>query len=242
LTQSILTLAVCEVIQATPRSKIIRLDLAGHPFSFVAGQAVFIRRHGGSRWVPYSIASSPEEVAQTGCLELLVQTDHEPGRAGPIGQLRKGGLIDVDGPVGRFLFPRDPEERRFLFVAGGTGISPLRAMLWHLLLDATRPRPEYIGLMYSARTPDEFAYAAELMALAEEGRLDLKCTVTRGESDGEWSGERGRIDRRQLGLMIGDARILCFVCGPPDLVRDVPLLLADLGVARQRVRVEEWTN
>ena len=42
-----------------------------------------------------------------------------------------------------------PEERRFLFIAGGTGISPLRAMLHHAL---TVPHDE-IGLLYSARTP-----------------------------------------------------------------------------------------
>jgi ferredoxin-NADP reductase len=228
-------------MQATPRSKIVRLDLAGRRFPFVSGQAVFVRRHGASRWLPYSIASAPEEVAQSGCIELLVQ-DPEAGAERPTAEVQPGALFDVDGPVGRFLFPREPEERRFLFVAGGTGISPLRAMLWHLLLDATRPKPEYIGLIYSARTPDEFAYAAELTALADEGRIDLKCTVTRAESDGAWSGGRGRIDRRQLGLMVGDPKTLCFVCGPPDLVRDVPLLLESLGIARERVRIEEWTS
>jgi ferredoxin-NADP reductase len=76
--------------------------------------------------------------------------------------------------------------------------------------------------------------------LAEEGRLDLRCTVTRAEIDHAWPGGRGRIDRQQLGEMITDEKTLCFVCGPPDLVRDVPLLLEELGVARARVRVEEW--
>jgi ferredoxin-NADP reductase len=240
VTPSELTLAVREVIDATPRSKIIRLDLGAQQFPFTAGQAVLLRRHDGSRWVPYSLASSPEEVARAGWLELLVQAEPRLSDPGVVDELRPGTLLDVRGPIGHFLFPRAPEERRFLFVAGGTGIAPLRAMLWHLLLDTKRQSPDYIGLIYSARTQEEFAYAPELTMLAEEGRLDLRCTVTRAEIDHAWPGGRGRIDRQQLGEMITDEKTLCFVCGPPDLVRDVPLLLEELGVARARVRVEEW--
>jgi NAD(P)H-flavin reductase len=239
VTPSVLNLPIREVVDATPRSKIVRIDLEGQPFAFAAGQAVLVRTGDGSRWVPYSIASSPEEVARSGSLELLIQAN-PPGRAAD--ELGQGARVDVHGPIGRFWFPPGPGERRFLFVAGGTGIAPLRAMLWHLLLDASRPRPEYLGLIYSARTPDEFAYAPELTSLAAEGRLDLKYTVTRADRDGEWAGGRGRIDRRQLGEMLGEPAPLCFVCGPPDLVRDVPLLLEDLGVARERIRIEEWTG
>ena len=42
-------------------------------------------------------------------------------------------MVDVEGPLGSFTFPADPEERRFVFIAGGTGIAPLRAMLRHAL-------------------------------------------------------------------------------------------------------------
>ena len=33
---------------------------------------------------------------------------------------------------------------------------------------------------------------------------------------------------------------LCFVCGPPALVDDVPALLVEIGIARERIRIEEW--
>jgi ferredoxin-NADP reductase len=242
VTGSSFTLPVLEVVDATPRSKIVRLGFADRPFSFTAGQAVLVRRQGGSRWIPYSITSAPEEVDRSGQLELLIQADSASAPDRTAADLRTGTLFEVNGPTGRFLFPRAPEERRFLFVAGGAGIAPLRAMLWHLLLDGSRPRPDYVGLLYSARRPDEFAYASELMRLADDGRLDLKFTVTRADGDGNWSGGRGRIDRRQLVDMVADPETLCFVCGPPDLVREVPLLLEDLGVARRRVRIEEWST
>ena len=97
--------------------------------------------------------------------------------------------VDVEGPVGSFTFPPAPAEHRFLFVAGGTGIAPLRAMLHEAL---ARPAPTQISVIYSARTPNEFAYGPELRALAAAGRLSLWQTVTR-EAEEHWDGAQGRI-------------------------------------------------
>ena len=138
--------------------------------------------------------------------------------------------------MGSFTFPADPEERRFLFIAGGTGIAPLRAMLRHAL--AIRHRE--IGLVYSARTPDDFAYEAEWRALAREGRIDLRQTITRTGGDASWTGGRGRIGRAELQPLVHDPATLCFICGPQALVDETTKPLEDLGVARARIRIEEW--
>jgi hypothetical protein len=34
---------------------------------------------------------------------------------------------------------------------------------------------------------------------------------------------------------------MCFVCGPPALVEEMPRLLGELGIAPHRIRIEEWT-
>ena len=77
---------------------------------------------------------------------------------------------------GSFTFPRHPHERRFVFIAGGTGIAPLRSMLWHALLAG---RDGHVGLIYSVRSPEEFAYMPEFQRLEDEGRIDFRHTVTR---------------------------------------------------------------
>ena len=74
-----------------------------------------------------------------------------------------------------FTFPPAPEERRFVFIAGGTGIAPLRAMMQRALHLPHRN----VGLFYSVRTPDEFAYETELRALAQRGEMRGSQTVTR---------------------------------------------------------------
>jgi NAD(P)H-flavin reductase len=230
----VLTLPIREVLPATPRARIARLDLNSHAFDFAAGQAVLVATHGLDDRRPYSIAVAPEDARRDRYIELLVGID-PGGLPGPHLRLEPGGLVDIEGPLGAFTFPVAPEEQRFVFIAGGTGIAPLRAMLRHAL---TIPHRN-IGLFYSARTPDEFAYEEELRSLAIAGDIELRQTVTRA-SEADWTGWRGRLGRDALEELVHDPATLCFVCGPRALVDEMPRLLAELGIARARIRIEEW--
>jgi ferredoxin-NADP reductase len=232
----LVTLPIREILPATPRARIVRLDLRGlaEPFRYDAGQAVLIAGHGRTPRRPYSIAASPESAARDGWLELLVGIGDD-GRPWAHLTLEAGALVDVEGPYGSFTFPASPAERRFVFVAGGTGIAPLRAMIQQAL---AIPHAD-IGVLYSARTPGEFAYGDELRALAETGRIALRQTVTRAD-DGPWSGARGRIGPADLAPLVHDPATRCFICGPPALVDEIPRILRSLGVPRERIRIEEW--
>jgi ferredoxin-NADP reductase len=232
----LLTLRIREVLPATPRARVVHIDLGAHDFPYQPGQALLISNHGHERRRPYSIAVAPEDAHRDRRLELLVGVDAD-GRAGPHLTLEPGVTVDVEGPLGRFTFPADPEEDRFVFIAGGTGIAPLRAMLRHALHAPHRQ----IGLLYSARTPGDFAYERELQSLAQEGRIELRQTVTRDVAPEDWNGRRGRIGRQELAPLIHDPATMCFICGPPALVEEIPRLLDDLGIARQRIRIEEWS-
>jgi ferredoxin-NADP reductase len=141
----------------------------------------------------------------------------------------------VRGPFGRFTFPSRSADTDFLFIAGGTGIAPLRAMIRH---GRTRAHGVF-RLLYSARTPLDFAYRGELCGMARRGEIELMLTATRDVTK-RWKGERGRITRAQLAVLIGEVAPLCFVCGPASMVDEVPRMLRDLGIDRSRIFVEEW--
>jgi NAD(P)H-flavin reductase len=230
----VLTLPIREVLPATPRARIARLDLDGHAFEYAPGQAVSIATHGQDKRRPYSIAAAPEDARRDGWLELLVGVAAD-GTPGSHLTLAPGALVDVEGPLGSFTFPPAPVERRFVFIAGGTGIAPLRAMMQRALHLPHRN----IGLFYSVRTPDEFAYEMELRGLADAGEIELRQTVTRA-TDMDWTGPRGRLNREALEELIHDPATLCFVCGPPALVDEMPKILAGLGIPRERIKIEEW--
>jgi ferredoxin-NADP reductase len=211
------------------------VSLGGARFPYRAGQAVYLGQPASAGPVPYSIASAPEESRREGHLEFLIKTD-DPGKPSAAVTVGRGGTLAVEGPFGSFVFPERPAEREFLFVAGGTGIAPLRSMIRHALETQSAGR---LHLLYSARTPADFAYLPELRQIARAGRLQLALTATR-EVPAGWRGERGRITPERLAPLIEAPETLCFVCGPAAMVDAVPRMLLGLGIDRSRIRIEEW--
>src|SRR5438093_8865323 len=93
-----------EVLPATPRPRIVRLDLAGRRFDYVAGQAVQVATNGHQARRPYSLAAAPEDARRDDCLELLVGVDLN-GAPGTHLSLAPGRVVDVEGPLGSFTIP-----------------------------------------------------------------------------------------------------------------------------------------
>lgn len=233
----LLTATLESVLPATPRAYLLRVA-PEHPLAFAAGQAAAIGQPGQGLRRPYSIAVGPEEAARDRRLEFLVGAGPD-GSVGPhLPELAVGMTLDLEGPFGTFTFPADPPERHFLFVAGGSGVAPLRSMLHHALSGDPSWR---LSMIYSARTPDEFAFDTELTALAADKRIRYRRTATRDPGP-DWAGDRGRVSRALLETVVEDDATLCFVCGPESLVHEVPRMLLEMGVAPGRVRVDEWAG
>jgi NAD(P)H-flavin reductase len=229
-------LRVSSVRTATRSSRVVRVQLAGTPFPFRPGQSVMLGPRAQSARAPYSIACSPEDATRDSTLEFLIKTD-AAGRWGEdFEPLHRGDWLGVGGPFGTFAFPESPRERRCLFIAGGTGIAPIRSMIRHATAARVGGR---IRLLYSARTPDDFAYLPELRGMARRGEIELSLTATRHMTP-RWRGSKGRIVPPQLALLVDDPATLCFICGPASMVEDIPPLLKQLGVDKSRILLEDW--
>ena len=230
------TFRISHVKRATTSTRIVRIDLDGFPFDYVAGQAATLGLAGQIGTVPYSIASSPEETRAHGWLEFLIKVEPSGRWGHRFDRLARGLRVTLDGPFGTFTFPQRVRERRFLFIAGGTGISPIRAMLRHI--EGARI-PGHARVLYSARTPLDFPYLPELRRMAREGLAEVTLTATR-EVGARWRGRRGRIGANLLAPLVDHPETLCFVCGPAAMVADVPRALTTLGIPEARIRIEEW--
>ena len=234
----LLSLSILDARYETPRNRVIRLDLGNVRFDFDAGQYVLLGQQGAAEARPYSVACSPEQCRRERALEFLIQVADD-GTPGPhLPRLQTGERVEVDGPEGQFVLPTGRLGGDLLLVAGGTGVAPLRAMLWRVLEAGEGAR---VGLVLSGRTPDDLPYAREFRTLANERRIHLVETVTR-EAPDSWQGIRGRIGRAQLEAAMTGPQPLCYVCGPDSLVEDVPRLLAALGVPPSRVYTEHWAD
>lgn len=225
---------VISVRRATPTTRIVRIR-PHQPFTYRAGQVAELGPDPSAALTPYSIASAPDDTARTGLVEFLIKLDAHGRWGDGFPLVRHGEAIRIRGPHGRFVFPERPAERNFLFIGGGTGIAPLRGMIRH----ARRRVEGTLRLLYSARTPLDFAYRQELCGMARRREIDLILTATRDVTD-LWRGERGRITRAQLATLVASPATLCFVCGPASMVDEVPRMLRDLGIDRSRIRLEEW--
>lgn len=184
---------------------------------------------------PYSIATAPEELVREGSIGFLVEVGPD-GEARPnLDGAAPGRVVAVDGPLGGFTLPR-ALPRELLFIAGGTGIAPLRAMIASAL---SRPTPPSITLLYSARTPADFAFMREARRLARQRRLRLVVTATRESAPG-WRGRRGRIRQAWVDAGVKGRDPLCFVCGPEAFVERLIEMLRLAGVPARRIRRERY--
>jgi len=231
---ALLTVPLARVEQASVRSRLLIADISGYPFQYLPGQAVMMAPHGAPARRPFSLASSPERATETHSVELLIAME---GGSEDLRWATAGALIDLEGPFGTFTFPASVEESRVLFVAGGTGIAPVRAMLDHAL---RRHPTQRISLLYSTRRSDEFVFTEEFRDHERAGRLELHQTVTRDDST-SWDGKRGRISRSHFETVLHEpASTLCFVCGPASLVNESAATLEELGVPTALIRTEDW--
>jgi NAD(P)H-flavin reductase len=224
------TAPLLEIDAVTPRSRLLVVDLSARAVGFKAGQAILIGWHGESERRPYSIACSPESAAEQARLELLISLDAPGEIARRLPEVTRGTLVDLEGPLGTFIFPELPTQQRLLFVAGGTGIAPLRAMIDH-------------ALRHHAGARLSFAFLDELRRHEQDGRLQLHVTVTRDDVASTWAGGRGRIGRSHFEQVLHEpAGTLCFVCGPPQMVVESVTTLQQLGVPGSQIRTEGWSR
>src|SRR6478672_11444844 len=121
---------VRDVVEETPRARTIVLDVPGWP-GHLAGQHVDLRltsEDGYQAQRSYSIASAPEDARLALTVERLDDGEVSPYLAD---ELRAGDALELRGPIGGYFVWQASLGGPLLFVAGGSGIVPFRAMLRH---------------------------------------------------------------------------------------------------------------
>jgi ferredoxin-NADP reductase len=234
----VLTLAVRGVSSPTPSTRRIVLDLGGVRLAYQAGQAASIGLHGQRERRAYSIASAPTDTWAEGAIEFLIRADPGGGIGRHLEGVHEGSRVDFEGPFGAFLLPEMHPDTPLVFVAGGTGLAPLRSLARESRARGHRaPR----HLVYSVRDADDVAYRDEVADWTATHGGEAVVTVTRQRTAGSgWSGRRGRIDIALLQRFVSGPTPLCFLCGPSAMVEDLSHMLSHLGVPADHVRTEQW--
>src|SRR5512140_825503 len=159
--------------QDTPDVWTLRLSLEDNPMEYKAGQFIEVGFPGEELHRAFSIATSPTE---PGYLDITVRR-LDDGRLSPrLCDAEPGQEFDVKGPFGVFTYTPGT-FKDLIFVAGGTGVAPFRAMIKQI---EDQHGTERIRLLYSLRTPEDVIYREELENWVKSGRIELLMTATRG--------------------------------------------------------------
>jgi ferredoxin-NADP reductase len=219
----------------SPSVRSLSLAPSDGPLAFEAGQWVdlYVPTAHGEQKRAYSIASGVCDAA----LELAVTRVEQGAASNVLHELPVGSELAVSGPFG--LFTRDAALRGVpaLFVATGTGLSPLRSMLRDWQAEAVRAP---ITLLFGVRTEADVLWRDELEDWTRRyPELRLECTLSRPEPG--WGGRRGYVQAHvaELARALGEPHV--FICGLNRMVSEVRALCkSELGFDRKRIHSERY--
>lgn len=240
----IITLRVSAIDRGT--ADVIRVTLTpltpGECFcEFSAGQYIEL-------WQPdsthlsraYSIANSPHA---DGSIDLHMRRI-EGGRftAWAFDNLKVGDQLQARGPLGDFTMRSVPDVP-LLFIAGGTGLAPVLALLEQQV--NLFPGRDMV-LLWGMRNVTDFYAMDTLRALAKQAsNLKLYLVAENTQSDGSTEQQnlhflRGNVlDALSQNIVTPNQRDI-YMAGPPAMLREVNRFLLAQGVNKESLHVDSF--
>ncbi len=194
----------------------------------------------------YSLASRPEDVGRAVFnIRLAVppagrEDDLPPGIVSSwLFSLKPGDPVNVSGPFGEFHV--QPTDRDMIFIGGGVGMAPLRAMIHQELGRGTTRRIRYF---YGARTAADLFYSDEFEALAaDHANFSWTPALSDPAPGDRWTGATGFIHemlRAEMSAHSAPEDCEYYLCGPPVMISAVLGTLERLGVEPRSIFFDDF--
>ncbi len=195
-----------------------------------AGQFFLWRFMSGGGWWrahPFSLSAAPNGEY------LRITVKRSGDDTAWIQNVKRGTRVFAEGPYGAFTSLRR-RYARVLLIAGGIGITPLRA-----LLEELRGGPYGSTMvLYRAGSWDEIVFRAELDELATRNGGQIHYLVGHREAG---SRHGNPLDARSIAKLVPDVRVRdVFVCGPDRMMESVRRNLRALDVSNSQIHVERF--
>ena len=203
------------------------------PLPYEPGQHITVQTPRWPKvWRPYSVACRPRE---DGLMIFHVKAVPGGWVSNALVSHAEPGDELVLGPALGTMTLGPAEGRDLLCVAGGTGLSPIKAIIEQAIRESAAC-PRQIHLFYGARTRDELYDLPDLwrMADAYEGFQLTPVTSDDPAFDG-MQGNVGRVAARYMPHRDCEA----YVAGPPAMVRETLRVLEKSGLPRERIHYDD---
>ncbi len=183
----------------------------------------FLSREGWWRGHPFSISSAPNGAWLRITIKDLGDWSDELQR------LKVGTRVFIEGPYGALTGARRTQPK-VLLIAGGIGITPLRA-----LFEALPAKPGDMTLVYRARDANDIVFRSEIDALARVRGANVHYLLGPRTQRPDPLGPRSL---QRLVPDIGDHDV--YVCGPAPMMQAIETSLRGLGLPRRQIHAERF--
>jgi ring-1,2-phenylacetyl-CoA epoxidase subunit PaaE len=233
-------LKISNINEETTNAVAITFDIPSHLtelFSFKSGQYITLRAKIKGELIArsYSICSSPQS-------ELLIVAVKSI-KGGVFSNyandvLRKGDLLEVSRPEGRFIFENDNSKKIFCGIAAGSGITPILSIIKDTLSSNTDNK---FVLLYSNKSIAETMFFNDIKGLESSYSSRFYChNIYSRENVADC--EFGRIDSAFINYCLKQHSKLSFdkffLCGPEELTLSISDELNKLGYEKNKILFE----
>lgn len=234
------TCRCAKIVDLTHDIKLFRLELIEpDTMKYIPGQYVQLRtpayeKHSEEVYRAYSIASDP---AEKGVIDLIIRL--VPGGICTtycFDYLKEGDEVKINGPYGDFQLSET--EAPIIFIAGGSGMAPIRCMLYHMKnTDNPRKAVYYFG----ANRVDELFLTDQMRQFESElASFRYVPVVAKPEEGQTWEGQTGLVTEAVKRQMEDAADQEAYLCGSPGMIDAAIKVLVELGVQEEKVFYDKF--
>lgn len=210
------TFRLKEIRDLTPTTYIMRFNR--NEMKFKAGQHITLGLPGSNQLREYSIYSTENEHF----LEVLIKEVDKGMVSKSLHRCKPGDYLNVEGPFGFFTLDEDEINKKYLFVATGTGIAPFHSMA------GSYPHLNYT-LLHGVRTSDE-AYEQDFYS------NDRYILCTSRENTGRF---QGRVTDYIRKNPVGSETIV-YLCGNVEMIYEVYDILVNQHFSVDQIKTEVY--
>lgn len=182
----------------------------------------------------YSIASSPSSAGE---IDLEIRYVPNGICTTYVHQhLKVEDTVTINGPYGEFYL-RDT-DRDIIFIAGGSGMAPIRSILLDM---AAQDNPRKATYFFGARSKRDLFLLDEMRALEEQlPAFQFIPSLSQPEPDDTWEGETGLITTIVEKHLSAGADMEAYLCGSPLMIDACVEGLKAKGIPEDRIYYDKF--
>ncbi len=206
---------VVEILDCARDTRKIQIEIENDRIFYLAGQYIQLYIPGTEQNRAYSIASRPLKDGNS-TIELHIR--RVPGGLGSryvFEELKEGDEVKFAGPFGRFIF-RKNFDNPILFLAGGTGLAPIKAMILDAISNGLK---QEMYLFHGVRSTRDL-YDKDVFEEIEKENPNFHYIPALSEKlpEDEWNGELGFVHEVLERKFQKFSGFKAYISGPPPMV------------------------